>query len=164
MIGMTVCSGIGANAKDMTGLRLGRLLVLAASGKTNDGHIAWLCKCDCGKEKVISSHTLRRKKPVHSCGCLNYTVAQSRKLPGGPWNEGKSYSIANGEHVYKTRHSWAKAVIHHYGNKCQTCGWDKARCDAHHKILKSKGGQHTISNGKVQCPNCHRIEHEGASQ
>ncbi|NCQ35041.1 HNH endonuclease [bacterium] len=41
-----------------------------------------------------------------------------------------------------------------------SCGWDKARCDAHHREPKAKGGKHTIQNGMVLCPNCHRIAHE----
>ncbi|WP_408509611.1 HNH endonuclease signature motif containing protein [Paraburkholderia sediminicola] len=40
------------------------------------------------------------------------------------------------------------------------CGWDKAGCDSHHRIPKAQGGAHTIENGMVLCPNCHRIEHE----
>lgn len=64
------------------------------------------------------------------------------------------------DHCYRTRHSWAKAVIRHYGNKCQRCGWDEARCDAHHRTPKAEGGLHTIKNGIVLCPNCHRIHHE----
>lgn len=147
------------NAKDLSGLKIGFLMVIKPTGKTRDNHVAWLCKCECGKEKIISSNTLTRKRPaIKSCGCVNKIVAQ--KKIAGAWNEGKSYTILQGEHCYKTRHGWAKAAIKHYGNKCEKCGWDRARCDAHHRILKSKGGLHTIKNAIVLCPNCHRIEHE----
>ena len=31
----------------------------------------WLCKCECGKEKIISQfHIKRTKNPTRSCGCL----------------------------------------------------------------------------------------------
>ena len=76
--------------------------------------------------------------------------------------DGKSYSIRHGKHCYKTRHGWAKAAIREYGNKCDQCGWDAARCDVHHRVPKSLGGLHTLDNAIVLCPNCHRVIHENA--
>jgi len=143
------------NARDLTGLRTGRLAVIRPSRRDSDGHQMWHCVCDCGKTKDIASNSLTRRKPVQSCGCMNATTAQAKKLADGPWNESKSYVIKDGEHCYKTRHGWAKAVVKRYGNKCQLCGWDKSRCDAHHRIPKAKGGAHTIENGIVLCPNFH---------
>lgn len=150
-----------SNAKDMTGLVFGRLIVLREVGRRKDGHVSWLCQCECGKQKAVSSNSLRRKNPVHSCGCMNHTRAQGKRRSDGAWNEGKSYAISGGAHCYKTRHGWAKAAILHYGNKCERCGWDAARCDVHHREPKAGGGLHTIENAVVLCPNCHRIEHAG---
>lgn len=147
------------NANDLTGMRVGNLVVIGCAGKTNDQHIAWLCQCDCGNQKVIASNSLLRKRASKSCGCNNKVTAVTKKKPQ-TWNDSMSYSIKNGTHCYKTRHSWAKAAIRQYGNKCQLCGWDKARCDVHHKTMKSIGGPHTLENAIVLCPNCHRIEHE----
>jgi len=135
-------------------------MVLAPTRYSADGHVMWACLCDCGKVKEIASNSLKRKSPVQSCGCMNKTVAQDRKVESGPWNEGKSYAILDGQHCYKTRHAWAKAAIRAFGNACQICGWDKARCDVHHREPKANGGLHTLANAIVLCPNCHRIEHE----
>jgi HNH endonuclease len=150
--------------RDLTGIVSGRLTVIGSAGRTKDGHVAWSCQCDCGKQKIVSSNSLTRAAPVQSCGCMNRTVAQAKKRPDGPWNEGKSYAILEGEHVYKTRHAWSKAVVRHYGNQCEKCGWADARCDAHHRVPKGQGGKHTIANGIVLCPNHHRIEHEKETQ
>lgn len=79
---------------------------------------------------------------------------------GWPLTVIRSNSINGGEHCYKTRHSWAKAVLRAMGNQCEQCGWNEARCDVHHRQPKAKGGKHTIANGMVVCPNCHRIAHE----
>ena len=147
------------NMKDLTGLNVGRLHVLSPSKRDADGHVMWLCKCECGKTKEIASNSLTRKNPVQSCGCMNKTTAQAKVKPDGAWNEGKSYAIQNGARCYKTRHGWAIAAIRKYGNKCQVCGWDKARCDVHHKHQKANGGLHTLENAIVICPNCHREEH-----
>jgi len=148
------------NTVDLTGRQIGRLSVIQIAGRTADGHIAWTCLCACGKTKVVSSNSLTRAAPVQSCGCLNADRAQRRRNPDGVWNEGKSYVIKDGQHCYRTRHGWAKAAIRHYGNRCERCGWAQARCDVHHRVLKSAGGAHTLSNAIVLCPNCHRVAHE----
>ena len=144
--------------RDLTGLRTERLTVVRADGRIADGHVAWLCQCDCGATKRIASNSLTRPDPVQSCGCLNRNSA-IRPVNGG-WNDGMSYLIEGGDRCYRTRHGWAKAAIKHYGNRCEVCGWAEARCDVHHRHLKSKGGPHTIANAVVLCPNHHRLRHE----
>ena len=42
---------------------------------------------------------------------------------------------------------------------CSSCGWDKAPCDIHHIIPKSKGGTDNYDNLTYICPNCHRLAH-----
>jgi hypothetical protein len=147
------------NIKDLTGQIFGRLIVIEIAGCATDGHIRWVCQCSCGGRKIANSNSLRAGQ-VKSCGCLNKDAAAKRITAHGVWNKGKSYAVQNGNRCYKTKHGWAKAVIRKYGNKCQICNWDKAKCDAHHKIAKAKGGLHTIENGIVLCPNCHRLQHE----
>ena len=46
-----------------------------------------------------------------------------------------------------------------FTDKCSICGWDKAKCDIHRLIPKSKGGKYEKSNVISVCPNCHRILH-----
>lgn len=148
------------HTRDLAGLRIGRMTVSHVHGIARDGHLTWLCLCDCGKEKVVSSNSITRAIPVQSCGCLNKDRAQIKRRSDGPWNDGKSYVISSGEHCYKTRHGWARAAIKHYGNRCERCGWNQARCDVHHRNRKALGGTHTLANAIVLCPNCHRVEHQ----
>ena len=42
---------------------------------------------------------------------------------------------------------------------CFSCGWDKAVCDLHHVIPRTKGGRDIESNLVLLCPNCHRLVH-----
>jgi len=147
------------NQTDKTGSRIGRLTALRSVGKTSDGHIKWLCQCDCGNTCEVGSNNFREKGGARSCGCLRSEAQQERIRRDGVWNEGKSYSINSGTRCYKTKHGWANAARRHYGDKCQRCGWSAAQCDVHHKVLKSEGGLHTIGNAEVLCPNCHREEH-----
>lgn len=55
--------------KDRVGERYGRLTVIAHAGKNEKGRHLWLCKCDCGNEKTVSSDNLSSGKSK-SCGCL----------------------------------------------------------------------------------------------
>ena len=61
-------------APNLLGLRVGRLLVIARAESNSRGDAHWLCRCDCGREKVIHSNSLRAAKS-HSCGC-------GRRKPG----------------------------------------------------------------------------------
>jgi hypothetical protein len=57
---------------DLKGRRFGKLLVVEKSERPmelKDRSAYWLCKCDCGGEKVISAHSLVRNL-TNSCGCL----------------------------------------------------------------------------------------------
>lgn len=65
------------NKQDLTGFRSGRLVVVCESGRTKNGCVRWLCKCDCGNTCLVSSDHLKRGK-VRSCGCLNSELASNR--------------------------------------------------------------------------------------
>jgi hypothetical protein len=53
--------------------RFGRLIVIKLSHVKNRKSY-WLCKCDCGNEKIVRSDCLKRDQ-VKSCGCLQYEHA-----------------------------------------------------------------------------------------
>lgn len=57
---------------DMTGLRYGKMLVLreatAEDGIELKKDARWLCKCDCGVQKIVRGNNLRSGKTT-SCGC-----------------------------------------------------------------------------------------------
>ena len=58
-----------AIVKRLENQRFGRLTVIKEVGRTKSGGSTWLCKCDCGGEKVISSNGLLHGK-TQSCGCI----------------------------------------------------------------------------------------------
>lgn len=58
-----------AKFKNRVGERYGRLLVTSHAGKDARNKHLWLCKCDCGNEKVVVSDNLSSGKS-NSCGCL----------------------------------------------------------------------------------------------
>ena len=57
-------------AKDITRQKFGRLTVIKRVGSNPKNRNArWLCKCDCGTEKLIDGVSLRNGN-TKSCGCL----------------------------------------------------------------------------------------------
>lgn len=66
--------------KDETGNRYGRLLVLKrVENHPTRGDAQWLCKCDCGNEKIIRGVQLRSGKSK-SCGCLQKEKVREQGL------------------------------------------------------------------------------------
>lgn len=61
-----------AKVKDLTGKKFGRLTVIkrVEDHITSGGHPQpqWLCKCDCGTEKIVLGLRLR-SGTTKSCGC-----------------------------------------------------------------------------------------------
>lgn len=55
---------------DLTGSKFGRLTVLSRAENSKDGRAKWLCRCDCGNERVILGKSLRNGH-TQSCGCYN---------------------------------------------------------------------------------------------
>ena len=53
---------------DLTGQRFGLLTVVARAENVGP-RTAWLCRCDCGGERVVKTVHLRAGK-VKSCGCV----------------------------------------------------------------------------------------------
>jgi len=58
------------NAIDLTGRRFSRLVVTERVGSSSHQKVRWLCKCDCGNEKVILSNHLLNGNTT-SCGCVH---------------------------------------------------------------------------------------------
>jgi len=70
------------NFQDLTGQRFGNLTVIAEGPKTNSGRTTWVCRCDCGKEKIVRAHNLKRGTTI-SCGCHKYALAKERLTKHG---------------------------------------------------------------------------------
>lgn len=62
---------LGKPALDIVGQKFHMLTVIARVHQNDNLNRAlWLCKCDCGKERVVSGAKLRMKSyPIKCCGC-----------------------------------------------------------------------------------------------
>ncbi len=45
---------------DIIGLRFGKWTVVERAGRSKDGHVTWLCRCDCGETRFICRNDLKR--------------------------------------------------------------------------------------------------------
>lgn len=59
---------MGRKLIDLTGQRFGRLTVTCRS-KNYGFQSTWLCRCDCGKDKVVRGWYLKSGE-TKSCGCF----------------------------------------------------------------------------------------------
>lgn len=68
---------------DLLGKRFGKLTVVKMAENSKDNKTQWLCKCDCGNEKVIRTNNLTSGQ-TRSCGCLikESRAVVSEKLKG----------------------------------------------------------------------------------
>lgn len=69
--------------KDLTGQRFGRLTVIRKGNTDTKAKTAkWLCRCDCGNEKVILARSLQTGK-TQSCGCLQKEKTREASIKHG---------------------------------------------------------------------------------
>ena len=76
----------GSKLIDLTGQRFGRLTVIKLDHFKMKGvhkRPYWLCICDCGNEKIVTSGTLRNGM-TRSCGCFQREQATKRQYKGNP--------------------------------------------------------------------------------
>lgn len=71
---------------DLSGKQFGQLIAITYERKAS-GRSAWLCKCACGKEKVIGTANLLRGES-RSCGCMEFRFRKDNKTAyrHGLWN------------------------------------------------------------------------------
>lgn len=67
---------------DLTGQKFTRLSVVAFGGKDKYHNAKWLCRCDCGTEKLVVAAALK-SGATQSCGCLNKENATRLKTKHG---------------------------------------------------------------------------------
>ncbi len=72
----------------LIGQKFGKWTVVGHAGVARDRHIQWICLCDCGRKKIVSSTSLRFGSS-RSCGCLIVESARKRLMKHGHHPYGK---------------------------------------------------------------------------
>lgn len=140
--------------KDLVGKKFGRLLVISFSDiRGVSKHSYWLCKCECGKEKIVRGGHLKDNN-VNSCGCLakensskrlkEYASSNNHKGEGNPMWKGNKAS-------HSSFHTWlSKNYIK--PERCQKCKYIK-RLDW--ALKRGKNHDHNVKNYLCLCRSCH---------
>ena len=116
--------------KNLTGMRFGRWTVLEYAGEeknkkgVNSFRAMWLCRCDCGVERIIASRSLRAGESK-SCGCFRSYV--SRNINRLPFGEAAK-NVAYGEYIRSAKRRGLEFSLtidqfHHLAQlPCHYCG------------------------------------------
>ena len=129
-----------SRAKDLTGSRAGKLLLLERKRENNKTF--YYCKCDCGNEKWIrADHINSKKNPVRSCGCLaKETLFKAKDISGERF--GRLIAVNPTEE----RDRYNGSVI-----------WE-CKCDCGNDNVKVSAGD--LSGGGILSCGCLRKEYE----
>lgn len=73
---------------ELTGKRFGSLLVLKKCAEFREGYSAWLCRCTCGRNTIVSTRNLTGGRTTH-CGCVNPDMRAP--LPATQDKKGRRY-------------------------------------------------------------------------
>jgi hypothetical protein len=134
---------------DLTGRRFGRLLVVRLATpeeRANRKDVYWLCKCDCGNEKIISGHSLKRGL-ILSCSCLQKEITSKRTKTHGE-SRTKFYKLWNG--IIDRCENPTSSSYHNYGAKGITV------CTEWHKYENFK--EWALANGYKEGLSIDRID------
>lgn len=140
--------------RQMINKKFGRLLVISACAKRykhkNIKTTYWLCICDCGKFKIVSTTNLNNDN-TRSCGCLRFEIAY-QGIHFGAKKQKERNNVMNTK-KYKI---WRKEVFRRDNNECQICA-SNLNIIAHHLLSYSKYPQHRTNkdNGVTLCKRCH---------
>ena len=151
--------------EDFTGQKFGRMSCVVFNSIDKWGYQLWLCRCDCGTEKIINV-SLLKNNIVISCGCFRDELSRKRTGKNHPnWNNGltKDERLENKNRRYCPRNTkWRKKVMIRDNYTCQCCGQIGKYLQVHHiySYHCHKGLRYVTSNGVTLCKNCHKEFHK----
>lgn len=85
---------------DLTGQKFNRLIPIKFIGRDKYRNALWLCRCDCGNEKILPGYQVKNGR-VKSCGCFKKEVGKIN---------GKLYNTTHRYCRTKTYNAWASMV------------------------------------------------------
>lgn len=148
---------------DLTGQRFGRLTVIRKAG--GKPLLKWLCRCDCGAEKIVLGQSLRNGDS-QSCGCLQKELfgaasAQRETTHGDTVQGNRTPEYRSWAAMLSRCYNHNATGFHNYGGRgVKVCDrWRRSYAD----FLADKGRrpslQHTLDrypdpDGNYEPTNC----------
>ena len=107
------CARKLVNYDDITGQKFGRLTVTEPTDDRSGNSVKWRCKCDCGKEAVISAASLKSGNTT-SCGCV-FTAAHKEAIKKGALKARQEFYIDGTDVLSLTHNTPRKNNTGHIG-------------------------------------------------
>lgn len=104
----------------------------------------------CGKE--FTYYPIMRPMALY-CSKKCQHIGRAKKVSGknaSNWKGGK-----------RTKDVLQSLAKRRLPKECAICGWNEDKCDAHHIIRSANGGEQTLKNIIMLCPNHHRLADKG---
>lgn len=160
---------MGKKRLELTGRKFNRLTVIDFAHIDKSGQTCWLCKCDCGNEKIIRASYLR-SGDTKSCGCLKKEIDENRTLPEGiaACNIVLSRHKAQAKERNLEQALTDEQIIELHKGNCHYCGappsqtWFRPRNNGSYiyngidRVDNNKG--YTIMNTVSCCWNCNKAK------
>lgn len=164
---------------DLVQQKFGRLIVIKRVDNNKHGQSVWLCKCDCGKEKIVFGYNLKSGH-TKSCGCLSIektgerftTHGQSKTRTYDSWYnmvqrctnpDDKNYHNYGGRGITVCKR-WMK-FIHFLEDMSEAPeGYQIDRIDNNKRYCKSNCQWTTAKINNRNKRNNHLITHDGKTQ
>lgn len=156
-----------------SGYRSGKLSVIRESHRDKHGHVYYLCRCACGKQKpILRGHLITHS--IKSCGCL---WRKSLKTHAKKRRKNKGQSSARGLFTRYRRNAFYRGYSFELTEEqfvaltsaaCAYCGqpasklfhtkgsYGAYRCNGIDRINNSLG--YTIQNSQPCCKQCNRAK------
>ena len=149
--------------KDRTGDRYGRLKVISHKGRDHRGKHLWLCKCDCGNEKVVVGDNLSSGKS-NSCGCLKAEFLARKGNQYGLY-EDREMALLKVQYSHLKRRNrklgFSKIISFELFSElskspCKYCGLEHSK-EIEDRLNESKKGKR-LSNHILKCNGIDRVD------
>lgn len=150
------------NAEELVGKTFGRLIVISKYSQNKHGQWQYLCKCECGTEKVILGYSFKNSKTI-SCGCYQKQIVSETQSGANShfWIDGRTQQ--NELDRTKIRESINPKIRERDDYTCQNCGDNKGgTLECHHifDFATYPDLRFEESNLITLCIDCHKDFHK----
>lgn len=149
---------------DIIGFAFGRWKVVEFFGRGKGNKAMWLCRCQCGKEKVLSNNVLRTGHSK-SCGCLKSETSK-RVMRRTMLKHGlsKTYFTSTWQMMNQRCYNPESKNYHRYGARgIRMCEYIRSSPASLSELLGGRPPLHTVdrinNDGNYSCGVCSECVH-----
>lgn len=147
---------------DLYGEKFGRLTVIKPKEPDKWKSLRWLCRCECGKEKIVNGSHLR-KGAILSCGCLLIDIMKGRTGANSPsYNPSLTDEDRQKGRRFPGYIDWSTKSKEKKDFTCETCQVKGGRLNSHHLFGYAEYPNLRLEawNCAVLCEECHKRFHK----